>query len=221
MKKISQPFDSKKISLNFQRQRQTMARRETAENDGPWLKNKLATFYSETNIFKKPRMLLGVAHEIQLHQKVAPQRAITYLVYLKRLITTIWCGMKLRAREFYWLFPLFRRPSVALQLQKGEKSHRPAASNRYHFMKRWKNDISKWLEYYIKTKLGKKQRNLKYEFLLLKEEKVSVVSWSSLDLTAGASLLLTWKTLLISSERSEFWPIDTKLVKITLLPSVS
>ena len=63
-----------------------MAGRQVAENDSPWLKDMLATFYGETDHFKDPRLLLDVAHKIQLRQKLAQQTMITYLAWLKKFI---------------------------------------------------------------------------------------------------------------------------------------
>ena len=46
----------------------------------------LAKFYGETDHFKDPRILLDVAHKIQLRQNLAPQTMITYLACLKKFI---------------------------------------------------------------------------------------------------------------------------------------
>ena len=45
-----------------------MAGREVVENNSPWLKNKLATFYGEADHFRDPKLLLDVAHGNKLCQ---------------------------------------------------------------------------------------------------------------------------------------------------------
>ena len=50
-----------------------MAGRQVAENDSPWLKNMLATFYGETDHFKDPRLLpSGRSTQNTVTSKISP-----------------------------------------------------------------------------------------------------------------------------------------------------
>ena len=157
-----------------------MAGRQVAENDSPWLKNMLATFYDETDHFKDHRLLLDVAHKIQLRQKLAPQTMITYLACLKKFINN---GSGLLA---------------AVGIEKASFSSAAASESRQKATDRLKRVSSHGM---VVKKHGQVieilQQNLEKEFLLLKEEKALNFFFMQCRLNCRSQpiLLLTWTAL--------------------------
>ena len=164
-----------------------MVGREVAENDSPWLKNKLATFHGETDHFRDPRLLLDVAHKIQLRQKLAPQND-----YLFGVPQEIYNYLVMRNGINGSGIP------AAVGIAKASFSSTAASESRRKATDRFKRVPSH--EMVVKRDgqvIEILQQNLEDEFLLLKEEKALnfFLIQCRLNCKSQPILLLTWTAL--------------------------
>ena len=165
-----------------------MAGRQVAENDSLWLKNMLATFYGETDHFKDPRLLLDVAHKIQLRQKLAPQTMITYLACLKKFINYLVMRDGINGSGIL----------AAVGIAKASFSSAAASESRQKATDRFKRVPSHGM---VVKRHGQVieilQQNLEEELLLLKEEKALnfFLMQCRLNCRSQPILLLTWTAL--------------------------
>ena len=165
-----------------------MAGRQVAENDNPWLKHLLATFYGETDHFKDPRLLLDVAHKIQLRQKLAPQTMITYLACLKKFINYLVMLDGINGSGIL----------ATVGIAKASFSSAAASESRQKATDRFKRVPSHGMV--VKRHgqvIGILHQNLEEEFLLLKEEKSLnfFLMQCRLKCRSQPILLLTWTAL--------------------------
>ena len=168
-----------------------MAGREVAENESPRLKHMLATFYGETDHFRDPRLLLDVAHKIQLRQKLAPQTMIIYLACLKKFINYLVMRDGINGSEIL----------AAVGIAKASFSSAAASESRQKQTNT--TDCFKRVpshEMIVKRHgqvIETLQQNLEDEFLLLKEEKALnfFLMQCSLNCRSQPILLLSWTAL--------------------------
>ena len=143
--------------------------------------------YGETDHFRDPRLLLDVAHEIQLRQKLAPQKMITFLSCLKKFINNLMMRDGINGSGI-----------LAAGIAKASFSSAAASESRQKATARFMRVPSH--EMVVKRDgqvIEILQQNLEDEFLLLKEEKVLnfFLIQCRLNFMSQPILLLAWTAL--------------------------